>query len=96
MDRQATVEAVSKLVCLTLDRDTFVEILGPLEQIMAREKSAQVSDGTCQGCDVQSTPDYAWQDMTKYMGIAGHHAAADEASEQGQCNAIACRVASQT
>ena len=51
--RQATVEAVSKLVCLTLDRDTFVEILGPLEQIMAREKSAQVSDGTCQGCHVR-------------------------------------------
>ena len=40
--RQATVEAVTKLVCLTLKRDTFVEILGPLEKIMAREKSPQV------------------------------------------------------
>ena len=48
------MEAVSKLVCLTLDRDTFVEILGPLEEIMAREKSAQVSgDGTCQGINAQ-------------------------------------------
>lgn len=41
--RQATVEAVTDLVCLTLKRDTFVDILGPLEDIMAREKSAQVS-----------------------------------------------------
>jgi len=40
--RQATVEAVTKLSCLTLKRDTFVEILGPLEKIMAREKSPQV------------------------------------------------------
>mmetsp|Transcript_16982 Transcript_16982/g.36723 ORF Transcript_16982/g.36723 Transcript_16982/m.36723 type:complete len:708 (-) Transcript_16982:974-3097(-) len=41
--RMATVEAASnKLVCLTLKRDTFTEILGPLEQLMAREKSPQV------------------------------------------------------
>jgi cGMP-dependent protein kinase 2 len=38
----ATVEAYTKLVCLTLKRDTFTEILGPLEQLMTREKSAQV------------------------------------------------------
>ena len=38
----ATVEAYTKLVCLGLKRDTFTEILGPLEQIMAREKSPQV------------------------------------------------------
>jgi hypothetical protein len=39
----ATVEAYTpKLVCLTLKRDTFTEILGPLEQVMAREKSNQV------------------------------------------------------
>jgi len=40
--RMATVEAYTKLVCLTLKRDTFTEILGPLEQLMTREKSAQV------------------------------------------------------
>jgi hypothetical protein len=38
----ATVEAYTKLVCLTLKRDTFAEILGPLEQLMAREKSPQI------------------------------------------------------
>ena len=30
------------MTCLTLQRDRFVEILGPLEQLMAREKSPQV------------------------------------------------------
>lgn len=40
--RMATVKAYTKLVCLTLRRDTFTEILGPLENLMAREKSAQV------------------------------------------------------
>ncbi|GAX76576.1 hypothetical protein CEUSTIGMA_g4022.t1 [Chlamydomonas eustigma] len=40
--RIATVEASTKLVCLTLKRDTFTEILGPLEQLMKREKSPQV------------------------------------------------------
>ena len=38
----ATVEAYTKLICLTLKRETFQEILGPLEQLMAREKSNQV------------------------------------------------------
>lgn len=38
----ATVEAYTKLICLTLQRKTFQEILGPLEQVMAREKSNQV------------------------------------------------------
>ncbi|GLC39676.1 hypothetical protein PLESTF_000968100 [Pleodorina starrii] len=40
--RMATVEAYTKLICLTLKRETFQEILGPLEQLMAREKSNQV------------------------------------------------------
>ncbi|KAG1658436.1 hypothetical protein FOA52_009857 [Chlamydomonas sp. UWO 241] len=40
--RIATVEACTKMVVLTLRRDTFTEILGPLEQLMAREKSPQV------------------------------------------------------
>ena len=38
----ATVEAYTKMVCLTLKRDTFADILGPLEQLMAREKSPQI------------------------------------------------------
>lgn len=42
MCRTATVESVTKLVCLVLDRRTFIAILGPLEHIMQREKSSQV------------------------------------------------------
>lgn len=37
------MEAYTKLVTLALNRDTFVEILGPLEELMAREKSPQVA-----------------------------------------------------
>eukprot|EP00191_Tetraselmis_sp_GSL018_P002817 CAMPEP_0177614176 /NCGR_PEP_ID=MMETSP0419_2-20121207/22512_1 /TAXON_ID=582737 /ORGANISM="Tetraselmis sp., Strain GSL018" /LENGTH=708 /DNA_ID=CAMNT_0019111209 /DNA_START=131 /DNA_END=2257 /DNA_ORIENTATION=- len=40
--RAATVEAVTKLICLTLQRKSFVQILGPLQDIMAREKSEEV------------------------------------------------------
>jgi hypothetical protein len=40
--RIATVEAQTKLVLLTLKRDTFTEILGPLEQLIKKEKSPQV------------------------------------------------------
>lgn len=40
--RIASVEAQTRLVCLTLRREVFVEILGPLEQLMTREKSPQV------------------------------------------------------
>lgn len=36
------MEAQTRLVCLTLRREVFVEILGPLEQLMTREKSPQV------------------------------------------------------
>ena len=32
--RGATVSAVQDTVCLTLDRDTFVEILGPMDSAM--------------------------------------------------------------
>lgn len=32
--RGATVSAVQDTVCLSLDRDTFVEILGPYDKIM--------------------------------------------------------------
>lgn len=40
--RAATIESVTKLVCLTLQRQTFVELLGPLQDLMAREKSEEV------------------------------------------------------
>lgn len=33
--RGATVVASQETVCLALDRDTFVEILGPLDKVMA-------------------------------------------------------------
>jgi len=32
--RGATVAAIQDTVCLTLDRDTFVELLGPLDSVM--------------------------------------------------------------
>jgi len=40
--RMATVEAHTRLVVLALARNTFVEVLGPLEELMTREKSPQV------------------------------------------------------
>lgn len=40
--RTASVVAVTRLTCLTLDRENFISLLGPLEQLMAREKSPQV------------------------------------------------------
>ena len=36
------MEPITRLVCLVLRRDTFVDILGPLEALMAREKSVAV------------------------------------------------------
>lgn len=38
---KATVRAVGRLVVLSLDRTTFVNVLGPLQDIMAKEKSAE-------------------------------------------------------
>lgn len=40
--RTASVVAITRLVCLTLDRENFISLLGPLEQLMAREKSPHV------------------------------------------------------
>ena len=40
--RAATVVAVTDLVCLTLDRENFIKLLGPLESLMIREKSPEV------------------------------------------------------
>lgn len=38
--RTASIEAITKLTCLTLNRETFVEILGPLHDLMQRQKSS--------------------------------------------------------
>ena len=38
----ATVEALTELTCLCLARERFTEILGPLQDIMKRDKSPQV------------------------------------------------------
>lgn len=43
--RMATVEALTDLTCLVLDRETFIQVLGPWEQVLAREKSPQVRGG---------------------------------------------------
>jgi cGMP-dependent protein kinase 2 len=40
--RGATVEALTELTCLTLARDRFTELLGPLQDIMKRDKSPEV------------------------------------------------------
>lgn len=40
--RKATVVAHKQLVVLSLDRNTFVNVLGPLQNIMAQEKSEEV------------------------------------------------------
>lgn len=40
--RTASVVAVTRLVCLTLDRENFISVLGPLEQLMARQKSPHI------------------------------------------------------
>eukprot|EP00879_Flechtneria_rotunda_P001141 GHRR01001285.1.p1 GENE.GHRR01001285.1~~GHRR01001285.1.p1 ORF type:complete len:510 (+),score=163.14 GHRR01001285.1:1034-2563(+) len=41
--RAATVAASQETVCLVLDRETFVEILGPLDKVMAEAKSETAS-----------------------------------------------------
>lgn len=40
--RGATVEALTELTVLFLGRDHFTELLGPLQDIMQRDKSPQV------------------------------------------------------
>lgn len=45
----ATVQAHTSLKVLALARATFVEVLGPLEELMAREKSPQVGGWVCVG-----------------------------------------------
>ncbi|KAG1669908.1 hypothetical protein FOA52_002434 [Chlamydomonas sp. UWO 241] len=42
--RKATVKAAANLTVLALDRQTFVNVLGPLQDIMAKEKSMDVTN----------------------------------------------------
>ena len=42
--RKASVEAITNLKCLTLKRETFIDILGPLQDLMQREKSSHVTE----------------------------------------------------
>lgn len=70
--RTATVEAKTKLVCLTLDRKTFVEVLGPLEDIMNREKSPEVCTmGPHDGPTLTRYPQLTATKMLKLVG-QGH------------------------
>lgn len=42
------MEALTELTCLTLARDRFTELLGPLQDIMKRDKSPEVqSSAAC-------------------------------------------------
>mmetsp|Transcript_27195 Transcript_27195/g.19592 ORF Transcript_27195/g.19592 Transcript_27195/m.19592 type:complete len:119 (-) Transcript_27195:66-422(-) len=34
--RAASIEAITDLVCVSLDRDTFMRVLGPLDEILKR------------------------------------------------------------
>ena len=40
--RQATVIADTKLVCLTLNKNDFMELMAPMEELMLKEKSPHV------------------------------------------------------
>lgn len=59
MRRVATVKAATNLVVLSLDRYTFVNVLGPLQDIMNKEKSAEVrylgTAACCASCSPQGT-----------------------------------------
>jgi hypothetical protein len=48
--RGATVEALTELTCLTLARDRFTELLGPLQDIMKRDKSPEVQSNAVCSC----------------------------------------------
>lgn len=54
--RVATVEAITVLTCLTLRRETFVELLGPLEDIIIRQKAADVTESRLQLLNNRGAP----------------------------------------
>eukprot|EP00210_Caulerpa_lentillifera_P004593 g4383.t1 len=54
--RVATVESITVLTCLTLRRETFVELLGPLEDIIIRQKAADVTESRLQLLNNRGAP----------------------------------------
>ncbi|CAG9463429.1 unnamed protein product [Pedinophyceae sp. YPF-701] len=54
--RVATVEAVTALECLVLGREAFNDTLGPLEEIMKRDKSPQVVNQKMRKLKNKGTP----------------------------------------
>ena len=62
--RIASVEAQTRLICLTLRREVFVEILGPLEQLMTREKSPQVITQRLLKLQTKGTPTHMPAEVT--------------------------------
>lgn len=56
--RAATVEAITDLACLALKRETFVDILGPLEELMRREKSPEVCTTRLLKLEAKGTPSH--------------------------------------
>ena len=64
--RAASVEAITRLVCLTLKRERFVEMLGPLEQLMAREKSPQAVTQRLMKLQTKGTPAHMPAEVSKH------------------------------
>ena len=60
------MEAITRLVCLTLKRERFVEMLGPLEQLMAREKSPQAVTQRLMKLQTKGTPAHMPAEVTKH------------------------------
>ena len=58
------MEAQTRLICLTLRREVFVEILGPLEQLMTREKSPQVITQRLLKLQTKGTPTHMPAEVT--------------------------------
>lgn len=69
MCRIASVEAQTRLICLTLRRDVFVEILGPLEQLMTREKSPQVITQRLLKLQTKGTPTHMPAEVTIQLDL---------------------------
>lgn len=60
------MEAITRLVCLTLKRERFVEMLGPLEQLMAREKSPQAVTQRLMKLQTKGTPAHMPAEVGKH------------------------------
>ena len=52
------MEAITKLTCLTLKRDTFVDVLGPLQELMRRQKSPEEVASRLMKLEAKGTPSH--------------------------------------